>query len=124
MRILVISSMICSGLVADPVLLNAGDKSPYQGMLFTLPEAQSIRKDLFNLKGMSELNDSLNKSLSIHKENYGIESKKNQILEDRNNSLAQALQGAQKGSELEKILLVGFGFAAALVGAFIIKRAQ
>lgn len=102
-------------------LLRKGEDAPHDGLLLTIPQADAARKGLIERDGYESLNKSLEKSLTIQKDNYSIEQQKTSILTQRNDELAKELKSASSMSNFEKVFYFILG-GAAMYGAYSLAK--
>lgn len=92
--------------------MKRGELVPRDGLLFSIPKADEVRKQVIEKEGLEQTKKSLENSLSITQHSYEIEQEKTSILTKRNDDLAQRLQESQHMSDWAKF----FWFAAGVVG--------
>lgn len=117
----ILTMLICLifsvNVIADPVLLNKDDKSPYQGLLFSISEAQDLRKELIDKDYLKLQNDSLNRSLELYKSNENLYTQQKQLLLDQNDKLAKSLYQERQVTNWERLgfVLLGIGITGLAV---------
>lgn len=122
MKLILISLLISTQCYAGPVLLENGDKAPYQGLLFPVDEANKIRGELIEKDALVEINKSLNKSLDLYKNNELIYQQQKSILLDQNDKLAKSLYEERKITNWERIGLVVLGIGITGLAIYGVKQ--
>lgn len=99
-KIILALSLISSCTFAqDSVLLNAGDKAPFQGYL-----SPSDKLNDYKL-----LTDSLKTEIDLHKANEDLLGQKIKVLSDDNDNLFKGLSAARSNSDIQKAVYFGSG---------------
>lgn len=111
-----------NALADDPTLIKKNEPAPYNGLLFSIPKATELHKDIVERDALKLTNESLQKSLSITQENYSIEQKKTSILDNRNDELAKRLQESNHTSDGEKLLWMGVGIVVTGVAIYGVSQ--
>ena len=71
----------------EVVNLNAGDKAPFTGLLFTPTKAESIRQELITKDELEKTNVSLKKTIELQDLNLKLRSEQVTLLLDQNDVL-------------------------------------
>lgn len=104
----------------ETFLIEKGQPAPFSGVLLPNKKGNEIRKQLIQGDGYRLINESLEKTITLYKENEQIQSKKLVLLVDQNNLLNNEVTALRKSNDLEKILWFSLGVLAtgfALYGA-------
>lgn len=96
---------------SDATFLDKDQKAPYQGLLFPIDEAQSIRKDLIERDYLKLENLSLKRSVDLYKGNESIYQEQKTILLDQNDKLAKSLYAERQVTNWERLgwFVLGIG---------------
>lgn len=107
----------------DAVVLKKGDSAPNDGILISQDKAQEIKNTTIERDGLLQINDSLNKSLTLQTQISDINQKKVQLLSDQDDKLAKSLQNSQTMNTLEKVLWFSLGFIVPVAGFYGVRQA-
>lgn len=106
----------------SPSYLNKGDASPYAGLLFSVDDANSIRKQLIDLDTSKALNDSLNKSIDLYKNNETFYQQQKQVLLEQNDKLAKSLYEERQMTNWERAGFFVLGIAVTGLAFYGVKQ--
>lgn len=115
------SSSIVQSQATDSILLNQGQTAPWTGFLVPQERVLSLRNTEIQNKEYKLLNESLERSVVIYKNNEEQSEKQINIALTRNTDLAKELASARSTSDLERIIYVILGAAAMYGGAKVAK---
>ena len=117
---LLVFSMIVNNVAFadDTIVLNKGQSAPFTGLLLTEDKANEVYNDI---KKYKLLNESLEKSVILYKQNEELYDKKVNILLEQNDKLSENLLQARTTSNWEKILWFGLGFLSVGLGIYGVK---
>ena len=107
MKTFLISLIILSQIsIADEgvIYLPKETPAPYTGFLFTQEKTKEVRIGLIDRDTYKTLNESLNKTIEMCKDNASIQEKKVNILLTQNDKLSQDLYSARQTSTWENTL--------------------
>ena len=117
---LLVSSMIVNNLAHadEAIVINKGQAAPFTGLLLTEEKANTVYNDLNKYK---LLNESLEKTVVLYKQNEDLYDKKITVLLEQNDKLAENLQQARSTSNWEKVLWFTLGFFSVGLGIYGVK---
>lgn len=105
LALLLSASLLCNTTFADDAIsLSKGQAAPWDGVLMTTERAQTARKAELELPKYKLINESLEYSLGLHKENNSFLKDKVVILTGDNQMLATALVKERSSNDLMKIV--------------------
>lgn len=120
--IFLISTNIC--LADNAVFLEKGRQSPFDGYLFTPEKTNQMYKDLMDYDTLKSVNESLNKSIVLYKQNEELYQNKVNLLLDQNNKLSVNLFTERQDSNWERIVWFSLGVIGTGLAAYGIKKAS
>lgn len=91
-------------------------------MLFTVQQANTLYRDVRENEANKKIIESLNNSLSIASKNSEIDAQKINILDKRNDELAQRLRDSQSMNDWQKVMYISLGVIATVGAGFAISR--
>lgn len=113
-------------IISQPVFadtatnLSKGQPAPYDGILLDKEKSDKIRDELIEKDALVKINESLNKSIKLHRDNEDILNGQKKMLVDQNIELTRALNDSRETSTWTKIGFFALGFivtSAAVYGA-------
>ena len=104
---------------SDPTLLKEGQAAPYEGFLFSREKEQANR---YHLISLTEINESLRRTVSIHEEISKLKDDKIKLYEEQNTRLAEALRSERGMNNLERIGWFALGVIGATLSAYAISK--
>jgi len=107
----------------DAVVLKKGQAAPNDGILISQQKAQDIKNDEITMQSLTQLNDSLNKSLQLQSQISDLNQQKVNLLQDQDNKLAKALQDSQSVSDWTKVLYFSLGFVIPVASFYGVRQA-
>lgn len=119
---LVISLIFSTTVRSDATFLEKGAKAPFEGILYTIEETQSFRKDLIERDYLKLQNDSLNRSVDLYKSNESLYQSQKNLLLEQNDKLAKSLYQERNLTDTQKFLY--FMGGVALTGLAIYGASQ
>ena len=122
-KVIMISLTISSlSLADDPILLHKNDKAPMDGLLFSEQKSSEVKTKLIEGAQLQLLNDSLNKSISLYKNNEDIYSQKIDLLQKQNDSLAQKLYDQESSNFWKSFAFFSLGVVASGITLYGLKQ--
>lgn len=114
---------ITSNAFAEPVTtLQKNDIAPFTGLLFDIPTANDMRKQLVELDGLRLINTSLNNSITLQQNIIVTEKSQVDLLIEQNNKLAVSLRSAESLNTWTKAGYFTMGVLSIVLGAYAISR--
>lgn len=104
----------------DSVFLNKGQTSPFPGYLLPAGKVEQFQNDELQLSATKQINDSLQKSLTLEQQNSALKDQKVNLLLDQNDKLSKAAYTERELTTWEKIGYVAGGIVitgVAIAGA-------
>lgn len=106
------NSIVCA---EDVVVIVKDSPAPFTGLLMTQEKANTIYNELTTFK---LLNTSLEKSVTLYKQNEELYEKKVNVLLEQNTKLSESLQKERTSNNWEKVLWFGLGFISVAAGIY------
>lgn len=103
LAILILSIFSKSVNADDVIFLGKGVPSPYDGFLFTREKTLDVKNTYIERDEFKLLNESLNRSLTLYKDNEKINQEKLNVLLDQNDTLAKELYSSRGTNNWEKL---------------------
>lgn len=108
-----IVSLINNLCYAEDVIRLEKDKpAPFTGYLFTDSKTKEIRIQLLEREAYKELNESLEKTNSLYKQNTEMKDQQIKIITEQNTNLAKNLREERSTSNWERFMWFGLGVLA------------
>lgn len=112
LKILLISLIATNSFADnDVVSLLKGQPAPFDGLLFTIPKAEDLKRSVVERDNYKLLSESLERSIDLFKKNDELNNQKVNILLEQNDKLAKNLYEARSTSTAERVLWFGLGLA-------------
>ena len=106
------NSIVCA---EDVVVIVKDSPAPFTGLLMTQEKANTVYNELTTFK---LLNTSLEKSVTLYKQNEELYEKKVNVLLEQNTKLSESLQKERTSNNWEKVLWFGLGFISVAAGIY------
>jgi hypothetical protein len=96
-------------IIPQPVFADAvtniekGQPAPYSGVLMDKQKAEKVRDELIEKDALVKINESLNKSIILHRNNEDIITNQNKMLLNQNIEVTKALNETRETSTITKI---------------------
>lgn len=105
MKSIIIALLIISqpALADTAINISKGQPAPYDGVLMDKEKAEKIRDELIEKDALVKINESLNKSVILHRSNEDILTNQNKMLLNQNIEVTKALNESRETSTLTKI---------------------
>ena len=107
----------------DAKLLEKGDISPFQGVLFSTDDANKIRVELLERDTFLFLNESYKRSLDLTDKNMKLKDEQLDLVMNRNLDLTKALNSQKDMNNWERALWFGLGIAVSTLTLYGLKNA-
>lgn len=120
---LIIVCMMHSTAQADQVrYLLKGETAPYTGFLFDEEKANNIKNAVVERDGYKLINESLERSIQLHKANQELYIQQRDIFRTQNDKLAIELEKERSTSTLSHILWFSLGVLATGIAVYGAKQ--
>lgn len=106
-----ILNFLSSQVFGGPVLLDKGDKAPYEGLLFNKTEANQLRLKVLEVDMMEQQINSFERTQIQNSNIFKIQDEKLNLCVERVDGLQQNLVKSQGLNTIEKIAWVTLGVA-------------
>ena len=110
--VLTITSNSYAAQKEESRFLEEGTPAPFSGYLIPPSTTKELKDAVIERDGFKLINTSLEKSISIYKQNETLYTDKVNVLVNQNDNLAKSLESARSTSDLTKILWFGLGVVA------------
>ena len=118
--LIIVSLISCNVYGQEVHVLTQGQPAPFSGVLFPNKKANEIRKQLIQGDGYKLINESLEKSITLYKDNEKLQNEKINLLLTENINLNNRVDSLKKSNDLERVIWFSLGVLAtgfALYGA-------
>lgn len=103
-KIIIALLFITQPALADTAInINKGEPAPYSGVLMDKEKAEKVRDELIEKDALVKINESLNKSVILHRSNEDILTNQNKMLLNQNIELTKTLNDTRETSTITKI---------------------
>lgn len=99
-----------------------GEQAPYEGFLFDTEKANNIKNAVVERDGYKLINESLERSLQLHKANQELYIQQRDIFRTQNDKLANELEKERSTSTLSHILWFSLGVLATGIAVYGAKQ--
>jgi len=123
LRILLVFSIFSHSVIADPVLIESGQKAPFSGSLYPTEEAVKLKRRLLDADIYEELTKSYERSINLYKANETIQENKVKVLMEQNDKLAISLRSEREMTGWERFGWFALGVVATSVAVIGLKEA-
>lgn len=107
----------------DPFLASKGYTLTKDSWVFSPDKAKQVRDKLIDLETSQKQNESYKISLQLQQDMLDIQEKKVKLYSEQNDSLAKNLEAERTVNNWQRLLYVGLGAAAVVLGGMAIQRA-
>lgn len=109
---LIVLTITSNSYAVESRFLEEGTPAPFSGYLIPPSTTKELKDAVIERDGFRLINTSLEKSISIYKQNEVLYTDKVNVLVNQNDNLAKSLESARSTSDLTKILWFGLGVVA------------
>ena len=106
---------ISNALAEGAIVLKKDEKAPFSGVLLPEDIANQLKNDSIDKYRYKLINESLEKSLTLTKDNLEITEKQNTVLFERNINMTKALNSSREMTNWERIAWFGAGILTSIL---------
>ena len=110
------------GFADDPTFMTKGTVLPSDAWVFSPEKAKTVRDGLIDRDTYFQLNQSLNKSIDLYKDNEVIQQTKINLCLEQNDKLVKTSSSLQTVNTIEKIGYFVLGVAAVVFGGWALGQ--
>lgn len=105
------------------ISINEGEKAPFTGILFPKDQAEQNRYRLLEAETILRVNESLNTSLNLYKDNAKIDAEKYKNSSDQVINITKAYNDSKSLTNVERLIWFGFGVVASGLAVWAASKA-